>query len=161
MYIDKLNDIVDKYNNTSHKTIKIKPIDVKSSIYTEYYFENNDKDPKFKVGDNLRISKCKNIFAKGFKPNWSEEVFVMKKIKNAVPWKCVISDFNSEEIVVIFYEKEWQKTNQIEFRIENSKWKLNVIKYMLNGEVVIIHLITGSIKIHSIDILCKMSQYFP
>ena len=85
----------------------------------------------------------------------------MKKIKNTVPWKCVISDFNSEEIVVIFYEKEWQKTNQIEFRIENSKWKLNVIKYMLNGEVVIIHLITGSIKIHSIDILCKMSQYFP
>ena len=77
----------------------------------------------------------------------------MKKIKNTVPWKCVISDFNSE--------KEWQKTNQIEFRIENSKWKLNVIKYMLNGEVVIIHLITGSIKIHSIDILCKMSQYFP
>ena len=117
MYIDKL-DIVGEYNNTYHRTIKMKPTDVKDNTYIDFKKEVNDKDPKFKVGDYVRISKCKNIFAKGYTPNWSEEVFVIKKVKNTVPWTYVINDLNGEEIIGTFYEKELQKTNQQEFRIE-------------------------------------------
>ena len=79
--------------------------------------ESNEKDPKFKAGDHVRISKFKNVFAKGYTPNWSEKNFVVKKIKNAVPGAYVISDLNGEEIVGSFYEKELQKTNQKGFRI--------------------------------------------
>ena len=118
VYIDKLNDIVDEYNNTYHNTIKMKPIDVKDNTYINTDKEINNEDPKFKVGDRLRISKYKNIFAKGYTPNWSEEVFVIKKVKNTVPWTYVINDLNGQEITGTFYEKELQKTNQEEFRIE-------------------------------------------
>ena len=118
MYIDKLDDIVDEYNNTYHTTIKMKPIDVKHNTYINTSKETNNKDPKFKVGDHVRISKYKNIFAKGYMPNWSEEEFVIKKIKNTVPWSDVINDLNGEEIIETFYEKELQKTNQEEFKIE-------------------------------------------
>ena len=79
VYIDKLDDIVNEYNNTYHRTIKIKPIDVKDNTYIDFGKEVNDKDPKFQVGDHVRISKYKNIFGKGHTPNWSEEVFVIKK----------------------------------------------------------------------------------
>ena len=118
MYIDKLNDIVNEYNNTYHRTSKMKPVDVKDNIYINFKKEVNHKDPKFKVGDNVRISKYKNIFAKGYTPNWSEEVFVIKKVKNTVPWTYVINDLNSEKVIETFYEKELQKTNRKEFRIE-------------------------------------------
>ena len=118
VYIDKLDDIVDEYNNTYHTTIKMKPIDVKDNTYINTSKETNNKDPKFKVGDHVRISKYKNIFAKGYMPNWSEEEFVIKKIKNTVPWSDVINDLNGEEIIETFYEKELQKTNQEEFKIE-------------------------------------------
>ena len=123
VYIDKLDDIVNKYNNTYHRTTKMKPADVKDNAYIESIELNsnkevNDKDPKFKVGDHVRISKYKNIFAKGYTPNWSEEVFVIKKVKNTVPWTYVINDLNGEEIIGTFYQKELQKTNQQEFRIE-------------------------------------------
>ena len=77
VYIDKLNDIVDEYNNTYHTTIKMKPINVKDNTYINTDTEINNKDPKFKVGDRVRTSKCKNIFAKSYTPNWSEEVFVI------------------------------------------------------------------------------------
>ena len=116
--IDKLGDIVDDYNNTYHKTIKMKPIDAKNNTYIDFEKEVNNKYPKFKVGDYVRISKYKNVFAKGYMPNWSEEVFVIKKVKNTVPWTYVINDLNGEEIIGTFYEKELQKTNQKEFRIE-------------------------------------------
>ena len=118
VYIDKLHDIVNECNNTYHTTIKMKPIDVKDNTYINTDKEINNKDPKFKVGDRARISKCKNIFATGYTPNWSEEVFVIKKVKNTVPWTYVINDLNGEEIMGTFYEKELQKTNQEEFRIE-------------------------------------------
>ena len=118
VYIDKLDDIVDEYNNTYHTTIKMKPIDVKDNTYINTDKETNDKGPKFKVDDRVRISKYKNIFAKGYTPNWSEEIFFIKKAKNTVPWTYVINDLNSEEIMGTFYEKELQKTNQEEFRIE-------------------------------------------
>ena len=111
MYIDKLDDIVNEYNNAYHTTIKMKPIDVKDNTYINIDKEVNDKDPKFKVGDHVRISKYKNIFAKGYAPNWSEEIFVIKEIKNTFPWTYVINDLNGEEIIGTFYEKELQKTN--------------------------------------------------
>ena len=113
IYFDALDDIVDIYNNTVHRTIKIKSIKVTGDYYAEYNEDpSSKKDPKFKVGDNVIISKYKNIFAKGYTPNWSEKVFIINKIKNAVPWTYSISDSNGEEITGSFYEKELQKTNQ-------------------------------------------------
>ena len=85
VYIDKLDDIVNKYNNT-YSTIKMKPVDVKSNTYIDFSKEVNDKNPKSKIVDNVRISKYKNVFTKGYNPNWSDEVFVIKKVKNTVPW---------------------------------------------------------------------------
>ena len=87
VYIDKLDDIVNKHNNTYHSTIKMKPVDAKSNTYIDSSKKINNKDPKFKIGDIVRISEYKNIFAKGYTPNWSEEVFVIKKVKNAVSWR--------------------------------------------------------------------------
>ena len=117
-YFDKLDDIVNEYSNTYHRTIKMKPVDVKSNTYIDSSKEINNKDPKFKIGDIVRISSYNNIFTKGYTPNWSEEVFVIKKVKNTAPWKNVINDLNGDDIVGTFYEKELQKTNQKEFRIE-------------------------------------------
>ena len=85
VYINKLDDIANEYNNTCHRTVKMKPIDLKDNTYIDSGKEVNDNDPKFKVGDHVRISKYKNIFAKGYTPNWSEEIFVIKEIKNTVP----------------------------------------------------------------------------
>ena len=129
VYIDKLDDIVDEYNNTYHRTIKMKAVDFKDNTYIDFAKEVNDKDPKFKVGDDVGISKYKIIFAKGYPPNWSEEVFVIKKVKNTVSWTYIINDLNGEEIIGTFYEKELQKTNQKEFRIEKVPRK-KVINYM-------------------------------
>ena len=81
VYVDVLDDIVNKYNNTAHRSIKMKSSDVTSDSYAEYNEDFNEKDPKFKVGDHVRISKYKNIFAKGYTQNWSEEVFVVSKLK--------------------------------------------------------------------------------
>ena len=83
----------------------MKPIDVKDSAYIDFEKEVNDKDPKFKVGDHVRISQYKSIFTKGYTPNWSEEVFVVKKVRNTVPWTYVIDDLNGEKIIGTFYEK--------------------------------------------------------
>ena len=119
VYIDELNVIVNKYNNTYHTTIKMKPIDAKDNTYINTSKKINHKNPKFKIGDYVRISKYKNIFAtKGYMPNWSEEVFVVDKIKNTVLWTYAINDLNGEEITGTFYENEFQKTNQKVFRIE-------------------------------------------
>ena len=80
-----LDDVVDKYNNTYQNIVKMKSTDVKSNYYTEYNVDSNDKDPKFRIGDHVRISKYKNSFAEEWAPNWSEEVFLISKIKNTVP----------------------------------------------------------------------------
>ena len=105
MYIDKLNDIVNEYNNTYHRTIKVKPVDVKDSTYIDFGKKLNDEDFKFKVGGHVRISKYTNIFAKGYTLNCSEEDFVISKIENTVPQIYVISDVNGEKIIGTFYEK--------------------------------------------------------
>ena len=118
VYIDRLDYIVNEYKNAYPRTIIVKPVDVKDNTFIDFKKEVNDKDSKYKVGDHVRISKYKNIFAKVYTPNWSEEVFVIKKVKNTVPWTYVINDLNGEEIIGKFYEKELQKTNEQEFRIE-------------------------------------------
>ena len=110
-HIYKLDDTVNKCNNTCHSTVKMKPVNVKSNTYINSSKEINDKEPQFKIGDIVRISKYQNIFEKGYTPNWSEEVFMIKKIQNTVPWTYVIDDLKGEEIVGTFYEKEFQKTN--------------------------------------------------
>ena len=104
--------------------------------YAEQNEDFNEKDPKFKVGDRVRISKYKNIFSKGYTENWSEEVFIISKIKSTVPWTYVISDLNGEPITGIFYEKQLQQTNQ----------KEKVISCTSNGKDTIIRLIVGLIK---------------
>ena len=96
----------------------MKPTDVKNNTYIIIDKELNDKDRKFKVGDHVRISKYKNIFAKGYISNWSEEIFVIKEIKNTAPWTYVIIDLNGQEIIGTFCEKELQKIDQQEFIIE-------------------------------------------
>ena len=90
----------------------MKPVDEKSNTYTDSSKVNDNKDSKFKIGDIVRTSKYKNTFAKGYTPNWSEEVFLIKKVKNTVPWTYFINDLNGEDIVENFYEKELQKTNK-------------------------------------------------
>ena len=95
----------------------MKQVAVKDNTYIDFKKEVNDKGPKFKVGDHIRISKYKNIFGKGYTPNQSEEIFITKKVKNTVPWTYVINDLNDNEIIGTFYEKELQETNQQEFKI--------------------------------------------
>ena len=105
VYIDKLSDKGNEYNNADHRTIKIKPLDVKDNTYVDFRKEVHVKDPKFKVGDHARLSKYKNISAKGYIPNWSEEVFVINEVKNTIPWIFVISDFNGEKLLEHFVKK--------------------------------------------------------
>ena len=109
VYYDVLDDIVNKYNNTKHSTIKMKPIDVKNNKRV-YIDEHNEKDSRFKVGDRVRISKFKNIFAKGYSPNWSSELFLVYKINDTVPYTYNFKDLNDEEITGRVYDKELQNT---------------------------------------------------
>ena len=115
VYIDKLDDIVNECNNTYYRTIKMKPIIVKDSPYNNIDKEVNNKKPKFKAADHVRISKYKNSFANGYTPN-------------------VINDLNDKEIIGTFYEKELQTTNQEEFIIEKViKKKGNKLYVKLKG----------------------------
>ena len=109
VYYDVLDDVVNKYNNTKHSTIKMKPIDVGNNKRV-YIDEHNEKDSRFKVGDKVRISKFKNIFAKGYTPNWSKEIFIVDKINDTVPYAYNIKDLNDEEIIGSFYDRELQKS---------------------------------------------------
>ena len=118
VYFDVLDVNVNKYNNTIHRTIKIKLIDVTSDFYAEYNEDSNKKFLNLKLVTTLEFFKIKNIFAKRYTTNWSREVFVVSKIKNTVLWTYVVSDLNGEEITESFYEKELQKTSQEKFRIE-------------------------------------------
>ena len=130
VYFDVLDDIGNKYNNTVHRTIKMKPVDFTDASYAECNEDFNIKDPKLKVSDHVRISKYKTIFAKGYPPNWSQEFFVVRKIKNTVPWTYVVSDLNGEQTTGSFYEKELQKANQEKFRIETVLKRKGVKLYV-------------------------------
>ena len=109
VYYDVLDDVVNKYNNTKHSTIKMKPIDVKNNKIV-YIDEHNEKDSRFKLGDRVRISKFKNIFAKGYTPNWSKQIFIVDKMNDTAPYTYNIKDLNDEEIRGSFYDTELQKT---------------------------------------------------
>ena len=110
VYYDVLDDIVNKYNNTKHSTIKMKPIDVGDNNKRVYIDEHNEKDSRFKVGNRVRISKFKNIFAKGYASNWSSKIFIVDKINDTVPYTYNLKDLNDEEIIGSFYDKELQNT---------------------------------------------------
>ena len=109
IYYNVLDDVVNKYNNTKHSTIKMKPIDVKNNRRV-YIDEHNEKDSKSKVGDRVRISRYKNIFAKGYASNWSSEIFIVDKINDTVPYTYNLKYLNDEEIIGSFYNRESQKT---------------------------------------------------
>ena len=111
VYYDVLDDVVNKYNNTKHSTIKMKPIDVRDNNNKRVYIgEHNEKRSTLKVGDRVRISKFKNIFAKGYTPNWSKEIFIVDKINDTGPYTYNLKDLNDEEIIGSFYDQELQKT---------------------------------------------------
>ena len=107
VYYDVLDDVVNKYNNTKHSTIKMKPIDVKNNKRV-YIDEHNEKYSKFKVGDRVRISRFKNIFAKGYAPNWSSEIFIVNKLNDTVPYTYNLKDLNDEEIIGSFMVKNYK-----------------------------------------------------
>ena len=123
VYLNVLHNIVNKYNNKVHRTIKMKTIDVTSDSYAEYKEHSNEKDPTFKIDDHVRISKYKNIFAKGYTQNWSKEIFTISKIKDTFPWTYVISDLNGELITGSFYKKELQKNESRKIQNRKSTWK--------------------------------------
>ena len=110
VYYDVLDDLVNKYNNTKHNTIKMKPIDARNNNKRVYIDEHNEKDSRCKVGDRVTKSKFKNIFAKGYTPNWSKEMFIVNKINDTVPYTYNLKDVNGEEIIGSFYDRELQKT---------------------------------------------------
>ena len=145
VYFDVLDNILNKFNNTVCRTIKMKPIDVTFDSYAEYNENSNVIQPKFKVGYHVRTSKHKIVFAKGYTQNWSDDVFVVSKINDTFPWIYKISDLNSEKIAGSFYEKELQKTSQEKFRIKKVL-KIKGDKCMSNGKDTTIHLIVQLIK---------------
>ena len=108
VYYGVLDDAVNKYNNPKHSTIKMKPIGVGNNKRV-YIDEHNEKRSRFKVGDRVRISKFKNIFAKGYTPNWSSEIFIGDKVNDTVPYTYNLKDLNDEEILGSFYNRELQK----------------------------------------------------
>ena len=110
VYYDVLDDVVNKYNNTKHSTIEMKPIYVKDNNKRVYIDEHNEKDSRFKVSDRVRISKFKKLFAKGYTPNWSREIFIANIINDTVPYTYNIKDLNDEEIIGSFYDRELQKS---------------------------------------------------
>ena len=109
VYYDVLDDVVNEYNNTKDNTIKMKPKNVKNNnaVYIDEY---NKKNARFNVSDRVRISKFKNIFAKGYTPNWSKEIFVINKINDTIPWTYSLKDLSGEEILGSSYDRELQKT---------------------------------------------------
>ena len=125
----------------------MKPVEVNSGNYVDFNKENDKKHPKLEVGDHVRISRYKNIFAKVYGLNCSEEVFRIKKVKNTVPWTYVISDFNGEEIVETLYKSG----KQVKESLELKSLRENVINYMLNGKAMIVLLIAVLIETHSIN----------
>ena len=116
VHIDKLDDIVNKYNNTYHSTMKMKPADVKSNTYIDLILII--KILNLILAILLELNRYKNIFAKRYAPNRSEDSFVIKKVKNTMSWTYVIKDLHAKEIVGKFYQKELQKANRKEFKIE-------------------------------------------
>ena len=119
VYYHVLDDVVNEYSNIKHSIIKMKPKDVKNDTTKSnaiarnkrvYIDEHKEKSARYNVGDRVRITKFKNIFAKGYTPNWSREIFIVNKINDTVPYTYNLKDLNDEEIIGSFYDRELQKT---------------------------------------------------
>ena len=123
MYIDKLDDIINKFNNTYHRTIKVKPVDVRPCTYIDSSKQINNQDPEFKIGDIVRISKCKKNFAKCYVPNWSEEICQIKNVKSTVPWTYIISYLKREEIIGTFHKKNAKNKIKKSLELKSNKGK--------------------------------------
>ena len=119
VHFDKLDDIINKYNNAYHSAIKMKPFDVKSDIYIDPSKETNDKNPKFKIGNNVRISIYKNVFSKGYTPNWSEEVFVIKKVEKLYREHILLMVLKDKKLLEHFTKTSCK--NQIQKNLEVKK----------------------------------------
>ena len=147
MHIDKLDDVFNKYNNTYQSTIKMKPVSVKSSTYSDSSKEINDKNPKFKIGDNVRLSKYIYFFAKGYNTNLSEKVFGIEKVKNMlhICEHMLLMILMEKKLFERFTKTNCRKANKksLELKMESKE---KVIKYMLNEKDTIIGLIVVSIK---------------
>ena len=102
VFIDELDNLVNNSNNTNHRTIKMKPVDVKQGTYINLNKKISDEDLQFKIVGIVRISKYKNIFAKGYVLNWAEKFFVITKVKNKTPWSYVIRHPKGKDIVGTF-----------------------------------------------------------
>ena len=147
VYIDKWDNIANEYNNRYHRTVKMKPVDVKEKtcIDSMELLHSNDKDPKFKVGDHVKISKYKNIFAKGYTPNWSEEVLLLIKLEIQFHGHMLLMILMEKKLCEHFVKKDCRRL--IKKSIEQTKYlKERVINYMSNGKVKISHLLAGLIK---------------
>ena len=147
VYIDKWDNIANEYNNRYHRTVKMKPVDVKDKtcIDSMELLHSNDKDPKFKVGDHVKISKYKNIFAKGYTPNWSEEVLLLIKLEIQFHGHMLLMILMEKKLCEHFVKKDCRRL--IKKSIEQTKYlKERVINYMSNGKVKISHLLAGLIK---------------
>ena len=110
VYYDVLDDVVNEYNNTKHNTIKMKEKDVKNENNRVYIDDHIKKSARYNVGDRVRISKFRNIFAKGYTPNWSREMFIVNKINDTVPYTYNLKNLNDEEIIGSFHDRELQRT---------------------------------------------------
>ena len=125
-YIDVLPDLVTNYNNTVHSSTKLTPRDAsmkknKLTVWRNLYpdrYKINRQNPKFSVGDRVRITKKKKVFEKGYTTSWTEEIFIIKEIRETNPITYKLKDLQEEEIKGTFYESELQKTEQQIYRIE-------------------------------------------
>ncbi len=141
IYVDILGDMVERYNNAMHSSIKMSPVDASKKVNETVVFRNlyhgifTEKRvmPKFSVGDKVRITVKKSIFEKGYTPRWTEELFTISKIQYTDPPTYKITDSNGEVIQGSFYEQELQKTNQEIFRIEKiirKKGNKSLVKWL-------------------------------
>ena len=140
VYWDKLDKLVDDYNNSYHSSIKMTPTEAskkenEKQVFTNLYEDEiylKPKKPKFSIGDKVRISKYKRrVFDKGYTPNWTEEVFVVDKVNLTKPVTYNIVDLLGEKVEGSFYEKQLQKAKQQTFRIEKVIRRDNKIKKAL------------------------------
>ena len=138
VYYDVLDNIVNEYNNTKHSTIKMKPKDVKNDNDRVYIDEHDKKSARYNIGNGVRISKFKNIFAKGYTPNWSREILIINKINDTVPYTYNLKDLNDEEIIGSFYDRELQKSSQYfppYGSTNNIKVELDLANYATKDDV--------------------------
>ena len=119
MYINKLDYIVNKYNDTHHRSIKMEPFNVKSSTYIDTSQEINDKDPKVKIGDIVKTSKYKNIFVKDYAPNWSKEGFVVEKVNALCHGHVVLVILMEKKLLESFIRKRIARNNLIKRKVDN------------------------------------------